>query len=337
MRTAVVALLLIALAGAIAASPATALQRSVVYSKTVEGDSPTGEGFVLEGGLYALRGKRPRRLTYDPADAEPNVARDGTIAFARNGDLYAVRPDGSGLRQLTAGPEIDERPLFSSDGRSLVFTRRAVEKAPRDLYAVSLDDPTARPLTASAEDEREASFSRDGKGIVFVVGGDLFSVRIDGTGLRQLTRTPELELSPHYFVGGVLFNRRRSTSAPAVDIYAMRRDGTQVRPLVVKAAAARIEVVSPDGRLLVFRSRDRIWTKRLAVKRSFSARKVDGPSAGTVYDLALSPDKRKVAFLFYFEEMLALCSVDLRTGDFDTLGEHYNEGGEGGIDPRIAW
>lgn len=327
------------------AAPAEALERGIVYSKTVEVEAAPGEEEPgLAGGLYALRGKHPRRLTYDRFDIEPDVARDGTIAFVRNGDVYLVRPDGSSLRQLTAGPEIDERPLFSPDGRSLAFTRRAVEKGPRDLYAIGLEGGLPQPLAVSPEDDREAAFSLDGKAIVFARAvplangfeADLFSVRLDGTGLRQLTRTPEQEWSPHYFLGGILFNRRRAPGEGTSDVYSMRRDGTRTRLAVRKRAGANIDVVSPQGRLLVFRSRGQIWTKRLTAGRSFPARKVGGPPGG-ISELALSPDNRKVAFLFYFDEALAICTIDLRSGEFDTVGENYNLGGEGGVATPLAW
>jgi hypothetical protein len=345
LRLVVIVLLLAGFVGASAASTAAALERGIVYSKTMEGEtSPGGGEPELVGGLYVLRGERPRRLTYDPDDQEPNVARNGTIAFVRGGDVYLVRPDDSGLRQLTAGPELDERPLFSPDGSHLVFTRRAAPGAPRDLYAIGLDGTPPQPLVVSLEDDLEAAFSRDGQTLVFVrrlspaigeAGGDLYAIGLDGTRPRQLTRTAEDESRPHYFAGGILFNRR-PLDGGGPDIYGMRRDGTRVRLALVKKPRARIEVVSPDGRLLLFRTRGRIWAKRLAAGRSFPARKVSG-FPGVIYDLALSPDKREIAFLFYFDEQLALCSIDLRTGDFNIDAEVYNAGGEGGIDPKIAW
>ncbi|HWT91205.1 MAG TPA: hypothetical protein VN179_08825 [Solirubrobacterales bacterium] len=317
----------------LAAAPAAATERGIVYSKILQ------EEPVLEGGLYVLREKRPQRLTYDPRDVEPNVARDGAIAFVRDGDLHLIRPDGTGLRQLTAGPEIDERPLFSPDGRSLAFTRRAAPGAPRDLFLLRLDGAPPLALTSTPEDEADAAFSPDGDRIAFARrllltgdegGGDLYSVRSDGGGLRQLTRTPQQEFGPRYFVGGIVFNRQGDG---AVRIFTMRRNGSGVKAAVSPKRGATIAGLTPNGRRLAFRSRGSFWSKRLD-RRGAPAKWLSETFGGD--ELAISPDGRRGAFLLYFDEQQAITTLDLRRGGFVDTAEHYNLG-EGGIDPRLAW
>ena len=333
LRFAIAALLLAGFVGASAAPTAAALERGVVYSKTLR-EEPT-----LEGGLYVLRGKRPHRLTYDPRDVEPAVARNGTIAFVRDGDLYLVHSDGSGLRQLTAGPELDEQPLFSPDGSGLAFTRRSGPGAPRDLFFLRLDGTSPLALTSAPEDESDHAFSPDGSTIAFArgvplaegeVGGDLYSVRSDGSGLRQLTSTPQQEFGPRYFVGGIVFNRR-GDKAPG--IFTMRRNGSGVRPAFAPKRGATIAAITPDGRTLAFRSGGPFWSKRLDRRRGSVKELMDTLGAR---ELAVSPDGRRAAFLLYFEEQLALAVIHLRRGGFVYTAEAYNLG-EGGIDPRLAW
>ena len=85
-----------------AAASAASTTGAVVFSKS----SKVGD--ELKGGLFAVKEGRLNQLTEDPTDTEPNFSPDGrTIAFARGGDIYSVRPDGSGQRQLTSGPEVD--------------------------------------------------------------------------------------------------------------------------------------------------------------------------------------------------------------------------------------
>src|SRR5213592_1643405 len=117
--------------------PAAALAASntgaVVFSK-----SSTVDG-VAKGGLFAVKEGRLNQLTQDPTDAEPNFSPDGrTIAFARGGDIYSVRPDGSGQRQLTSGPEVDSLPKISPNGRYVVFERRGALGGPSTLYSVGV-------------------------------------------------------------------------------------------------------------------------------------------------------------------------------------------------------
>jgi Tol biopolymer transport system component len=47
--------------------------------------------------------------------------RSGDHSKAGNFDLFVVREDGSDLEQITTSPEFDSFPMFSPDGRYLVF------------------------------------------------------------------------------------------------------------------------------------------------------------------------------------------------------------------------
>jgi len=114
-----------------AAASAASSTGAVVFSK-----SSTVEG-VAKGGLFAVKDGRLNQLTEDPTDTEPNFSPDGrTIAFARGGDIYSVRPDGSGQRQLTSGPEVDSLPKVAPNGRYVVFERRGALGGPSSLYSV---------------------------------------------------------------------------------------------------------------------------------------------------------------------------------------------------------
>ena len=125
--------------------------RAVVFSK-----STTLEG-VAEGGLYAVRAGHLNQLTGNPADTEPAFSPDGrTIAFVRDGDLYSVRPDGSGQRHLTSGPELDSAPVVSPNGRFVVFERRSAADGPADLYTVRVLGGGLHALTSGPEDDQQA-------------------------------------------------------------------------------------------------------------------------------------------------------------------------------------
>jgi Tol biopolymer transport system component len=49
------------------------------------------------------------------------LAKPGLIAFDAGGDLFASKPDGSRLVQLTSGPEFDVLPTYSPDGTLIAF------------------------------------------------------------------------------------------------------------------------------------------------------------------------------------------------------------------------
>jgi Tol biopolymer transport system component len=93
-----------------------------------------------------------------------------TFASDRGGsfEVYLIRPDGSGLRKLVGGGGRNNHPHFSPDGCWVVFTSQ------RAGY--------------SAE---EASLPRQPQPY-----GDLFVVRLDGTGLLRLTHNGFEEGTP---------------------------------------------------------------------------------------------------------------------------------------------
>jgi tricorn protease-like protein len=333
----IVALLALAVSAsaALAASP-----RAVVYSKT------TTVGGEVKGGLFAVKSGHLNQITEDPADTEPAFSADGrTIAFVRGGDLYSIRPDGSGQRQLTSGTELDGRPIVAPNGRYVVFERRASAGAPRDLYTVGSMGGGVHALVSSDADEREATFSPDGCMIAFVrsvAGNDeLFSVKPAGVGLRRLTHTAGIdEFAPGYFADdeGIVFSRGESSEGPAAyaDVYTMRSNGSKVRPLIRGVGSAYVEDVSPDGHTLLFRRDQGLWSKRIGPGR---ARKLAQLPDGSETNGVFSSDGRKVAAFVAVEEQQSLVAIDVADGRQTQLAEGFEASEKDGtaIGPVIAW
>jgi dipeptidyl aminopeptidase/acylaminoacyl peptidase len=341
-RTYVLSVLLalfgLALPAAASAAPRTG---AVVFSKT---EKVAG---VEEGGLFAVRDGRLNQLTEDPADVEPAFSPDGTtIAFARGGDLFTVRPDGSGQRRLTSGSELDSRPIVAVNGRYVIFERRASEGAPADLYTVAIGGANVQQLTSGGGDDHEASVSSDGKGIVFVrsladgagVNEELFSVRPTGAGLKRLTRTARVdEFAPRYFAGGILFSRGddSETAAAYADVYTMKRTGKVVQPQVKGVGSAYVEDVSPDGHTLLFRRDQGLWAKRIGPARAERLTELpDGSETSSVF----SSDGKRVAAIVELEEERRLMSINVANGAYVQLAAGYDLAeGASEIGPVIDW
>jgi Tol biopolymer transport system component len=149
---------LLALVVPAAASAATS--GAIVFSKVSEDHRIYKEGETVlppkapEGGLFAVKDRHLNQLTENPADSEPSFSADGhLIAFTREGDVYVMRADGSGQKQLTTGSAIDSRPLIAPNGRVVVFERRNAASASRDLFTVSANGGSPHALSASPADE----------------------------------------------------------------------------------------------------------------------------------------------------------------------------------------
>ncbi len=96
---------------------------------------------------------------------------DGVIVFSgdRDGDfdIWAMRPDGTGITQLTTGAARERSPSVSADGSRLVYS---VGREPdRDIYLIDWNG-TGRPqrLTYDKADDLDPVISPDGRHIAWV-------------------------------------------------------------------------------------------------------------------------------------------------------------------------
>jgi Tol biopolymer transport system component len=73
------------------------------------------------------------------------------------GDIYTIKPDGTGLRQLTHFPpdHVLGELAFSPDGESIVFTRGDSE---RDMYVMRADGSHIRQITTTELSENWPSW-----------------------------------------------------------------------------------------------------------------------------------------------------------------------------------
>ena len=128
-------------------------------------------------------------LAAAPAALATFPGGDGQIAFVRDGDIWAINPDGSGEHRITAGPHQDSAPDWSPDGRELVFERRSLAPAAPSshVYRVRADGTGLTWITADAH---EPAWFRDGRRIAFNRGpdgdSDVFLMNRDGSGQRTV-------------------------------------------------------------------------------------------------------------------------------------------------------
>ena len=125
-----------------------------------------------------------RQITFDASPAFP-----GEPGF--HTDIWTMRADGTGARQLTSGA-FDVEPVFSPDGRQIAFGRITGVDAQGQLeaiYVINTDGTHLREVVPPLANLEHPDWSPDGTWISFNIAPEapnaaVMVVHPDGTGLR---------------------------------------------------------------------------------------------------------------------------------------------------------
>jgi Tol biopolymer transport system component len=275
----------------------------------------------LEPAVYRLVGRRSKRLasvnwplalavggrrfaivTNNPrcCNFTPVWSHDGTrLAWIYHGNLWTIRADGTGDRQVAAGVEpfggeSDDarRPSWSPDDARLVFERSEWDEGvlrSRGVYRVDVTGGGLRRLASG----KAPAWSPDGTRIAFVRGTGVFAINPDGTGTTRLTATARATAGPLSWSP----DSTRIAVSRGGDIYAVRADGAGEARLTTSRAPETQPAWSADGARIAY-----------VAGSTISVVNADGTGATRLTSRgdtspAWSPDSKRIVFVRGFQRV----------------------------------
>ncbi len=193
---------------------------------------PSGDRLTFSRGGYFQKASREIEIASirpDGTNLKTMIAdgsNNGWVSFSPDGkqfvfrsgrsgkkNLYLANRDGSNIRQLTKGKWTDTMPHWSPKGDWIVFSSNRDRQF--HLWLIKPDGSGLRKLLGGAQ-HNHPHFSPDAKWVVFTSGqagysfepisfpggdqiwGELFAVRVDGTGLVRLTHNGSADGTPDW-------------------------------------------------------------------------------------------------------------------------------------------
>jgi len=191
---------------------------------------------------------------------------DGTLLFQSNrqgidGDtnyeVYAIKPDGSDLRQLTITQGFDnEMPRWSPDGSKIAFMSTRDGNA--EIYVMNANGSGVTRLTNDPGNDEYPSWSPDGKRIVFDCDTsgtpNIYTMDAsDGGNVEALTADTMTNVWPVWSPDGTRIAFMRDTTGNAkYNIVVMDNGGNNRRQLTNETGLAGSPAWSPDGTQIAF-------------------------------------------------------------------------------------
>ncbi len=218
--------------------------------------------------------------------------------------LVSLRPDGSGLRRLTAPGVSVENSATSPNGRWIVFNKFTAADA-AELWLMRANGSDRHRITGVGGRNLDPSWSPSGRWIIFAhavtnARADLWLVRRDGTHPHLLLATANRDDgNPEYSPNGRWIAFTANVDLNSASVMLARADGGDPHVLVAESTAQSGVSWAPDGRWLAFAGGPPTGSSIFAVRpNGRGLEQLTGRSAQPPFDTSpsWSPNGRAIAF-----------------------------------------
>lgn len=194
--------------------------------------------------------------------------RDYDFTDDSNWDIWRMNVDGTERVRLTDGPTLEDQPIPSPDGKTIVY-RYWVNNS-FDVYLMDADGNNKRPLVEEPSDEKAPAFSSDGRRVIFFSNRDgvkwnLYSIELATRKITRLTKDKYEDKHPQFSRDDrtVIFHSDRNERGRTfkggnhnmMGIYALDLATSKISRLTPPPNDEedfRHPFVSPDGRFITF-------------------------------------------------------------------------------------
>ncbi|MHB8642254.1 MAG: hypothetical protein ACYDA3_05150 [Gaiellaceae bacterium] len=200
--------------------------------------------------------------------------KNGPIYFenfsdvSNSGDIWVVRPDGSGLKNLTESSTAEESdPAASPNGKQIAYISNA--SGGSFVYVMNSDGSGGHKISSSGSAESAPAWSVDGKKIAFSRctavdpdTGDCTAAQIavmnaDGSNVRFLTASSPniVDGRPAWAPNGKTIAFQRTNASGSIALFSVSSGGGAAKKIFADGSSIDLSPsYSPDGKKIAFSS-----------------------------------------------------------------------------------
>ncbi len=214
----------------------------------------------------------------DNCPAEPSKGEKYLWAIYPSFDLFISDEKGKSIKQLTESPGYDAEAVVSPKGDKILFT--SMRDGDLDLYIMDINGKNVKRLTNTLGYDGGAFFSPDGskivfrasrpqgadtmeykallaKGLVAPTAMEIFTMNVDGSNLKQVTKLGKANWAPFYHPSGkkiIFSSNHHSEKGYDFQLFMINEDGSGLEQITYESKFNAFPMFSPDGKKLAFSS-----------------------------------------------------------------------------------